>query len=135
MNLFLRTAATAVAVWVAAWLVPGIHLGTIQATGEDSINLVITLVLVSAIIGLINAFVKPVVQVVSSCIILLTLGFFLLVVNAAMLMLSAWLSAQFGVPFTVDGWGAAFFGSIIISLVSGIINGITGANRRRIESH
>lgn len=130
MNLLLRIAATAVAVWVTAWLVPGIQVGATAATESPSANTVITLLLVSAIIGLVNAIVKPVAQVLTGCLILLTFGLFLLVVNAAMLMVSAWICAQVGVPFTVDGWGAAFLGSIIISFVSALINGITGAGHQ-----
>ncbi len=129
MNLLLRIAATAVAVWVAAWLVPGIHVGATQATDRPEANTIITLLIVAAVIGLVNAVVKPIAKGLTGCLILLTLGLFLLVVNAAMLMLSAWICAQFGIPFTVDGWGDALFGSIIVSVVSGLINGLTGANR------
>lgn len=125
----MRIAATAVAVWVAAWLVPGISVGSVQATDGSSINTIITLVIIAVVIGLVNAVVKPIVTGLSGCLILLTLGLFLLLVNAAMLMFSAWLCAQFGVPFVVDGWTAALFGSIIISIVSGLINGLTGAKR------
>lgn len=117
------------AVWVAAWLVPGIHLGATAATGDQSANVVTTLVIVSAVIGLVNAIVKPIAQALTGCLILLTLGLFLLVVNAAMLIFSAWLCSLFGVPFVVEGWSSAFFGSIIISVVSALINGITGVNR------
>lgn len=131
MNLLLRILATAVAVWVAAWLVPGIHIGGTAATGDSSGDLIVTLVLVSVVIGLVNAIVKPITQALTGCLILLTLGLFLLVVNAAMLLFSAWLCARFGVPFVVDGWTAAFFGSIIISIVSALINGLTGVNRER----
>ena len=82
------------------------------------------------IFGLINAFIRPVVTFFSGCLVLITFGLFLLVINAAMLMLSAWILGQFGVPFTVSGWGAAFGGSIIISVVSALLNGLTGVNRR-----
>lgn len=126
MNLLLRIAGTSVAVWVAAWLVPGLGLGPTQESG----GVIVTLVLVSLVIGLVNSVVKPVVKVLSGCLILLTFGLFLLVINAAMLMLSAWILGQFGVPFTVSGWGAAFGGSIIISVVSALLNGLTGVNRR-----
>lgn len=129
VNLLLRTAATALAVWLAAWLVPGIGLGPTQATGDPSGDVIVTVVLVSLVIGLVNSVVKPVVKVLSGCLILLTFGLFLLVINAAMLMLSAWIVGMFGVPFTVSGWGAAFGGSIVISIASALINGITGANR------
>ncbi|MGB3955376.1 MAG: phage holin family protein [Brooklawnia sp.] len=129
MNLLLRIVATALAVWVAGWLVPGIQVGGTAATGDPSGDVIVTLLLVSLVFGLVNSFVKPVVQVLSGCFILLTFGLFLLVINAAMLMLTSWIMGQFGIAFTVTGWGAALLGSIIISLVSALINGITGAGK------
>lgn len=129
MNLLLRIAATAVAVWVAALLVPGISVGATGATDNASANHVITFIAVAVIIGAVNAIVKPIAEGLSGCLILLTLGLFILVINAAMLMFSAWLAGQLGIAFTVDGWTAAFFGSIIITVVSALINGLTGVNR------
>lgn len=128
MNLLLRIAATAAAVWVAALFVPGISLGSAGVTGS-SVDTIITLVVIAIVIGLVNAIVKPIAQGLSGCLIMLTLGLFLLIVNAAMLFLSAWICQQLGIDFTVNGWWAAIFGSIIISLVSGLINGLTGVNR------
>ena len=88
MNLLLRIVATALAVWVAGWLVPGIRSAAPlpPATRRGRI---VTLLLVSLVFGLVNSFVKPVVQVLSGCFILLTFGLFLLVINAAMLMLTS----------------------------------------------
>ncbi|WIY82673.1 phage holin family protein [Propionimicrobium sp. PCR01-08-3] len=124
MNLILRTIATAIAVWVASLLLPGISVQT-QGSQAAAIG---TFILIAAIIGLVNTIVKPLAQALSGCLILLTLGLFLLVVNAAMLILSSWICAQLGIGFAVDGWGTALIGSIIISVVSGLINGVTGAN-------
>lgn len=126
MNLILRVIATAVAVWVAAWLVPGIHVGGTSSAEAGTIG---TFIVIAVIIGLVNVVVKPITQALTGCLILLTLGLFLLAINAAMLMLSAWICAQLGVGFIVDGWGSALLGSIVISVVSGLINGITGVNR------
>ncbi|GAA2180525.1 phage holin family protein [Brooklawnia cerclae] len=129
MNLVLRVLATAAAVWVAGLLVPGIHIAASGVGGAEGAGTVVTLLIVAVVIGLVNAVVKPIVEAFSGCMILLTLGLFLLVINAAMLMLSAWICARLGVPFTVEGWGAAFLGSIVVSIVSGLINGLTGVNR------
>lgn len=131
MSLLLRMAATMVAVWVAAWLVPGIVVGGSAAADNSAVGQFGTLALISIVIGLVNTFVKPIAKGLSSCLILLTLGVFLLVVNAAMLMLTAWLCGRFGVDFQVSGWPAAFLGSIIVSVVSGAINGLTGADREQ----
>lgn len=114
-----RLVATALATALAAWLVPGIHL-----TGSTDTDKVLTLVVVAAIIGLVNVFVKPVVTVLSGCLVLLTLGLFLLVINALMLMLTSWIAGKLQLGFTVDDFWAAFFGSIIISVVSGALYAI-----------
>lgn len=124
MKLLLRVLATALAAGVAALIVPGITL-----TGGTWVDQALTLVAVALVIGVVNLLVKPIVQFLSGCLILLTFGLFLLVINAAMLLLSSWVCAQVGVGFSVDGWWAALLGSIIISVVSGLISGITGANR------
>lgn len=124
MRTILGILATAAATAVAAWLVPGITVG-----GADLQQQAITLVLVALVIGLVNAFVKPLAQFVTGCLIVVTLGLFLLVINALMLMLAAWISGQLGLDFAVDGFWSALFGSIIISLVSGLINGIFNSAR------
>ena len=126
MNVILRVIATAIAVWVAALLLPGISVQTQDDTGSAAV----TFLLIAVVIGLVNTIVKPIAQVLRGCFIILTFGLFLLVVNAAMLMLSSWLCAQLGVGFAVDGWGTALIGSIIVSVISGLINGITGAGKQ-----
>jgi len=123
MKFLLRVLGTAAAVWVAAWLIPGIVV-----SGQTGTDTAVTLLVVALVIGLVNAFVKPVATLLSSCLIVLTFGLFLLVVNAAMLLLSAWVCQQLGIGFSVDGWGPALFGSLVISIVSGVINGLTGAS-------
>lgn len=116
MRFLIRTVVTALAVALAAWLIPGINL-----TGDDQTSKIITLLIVAVIIGVVNAVVKPVVKFLSGCLVILTLGLFLLVINALMLMLVSWLSGQFGLGFSVDGFWPALFGSIIISVVSGLL--------------
>jgi putative membrane protein len=128
MNFLLRIAATAVAVAIAAWIIPGIWV-----TGGTTLEMVLTLTVISLVIGVVNAFVKPLAMLITGCLIILTLGLFLLVVNAGMLLLSAWICQQFGVGFYVDGWWSALLGSIIISIVSGLINGLTGVNRPSVS--
>jgi putative membrane protein len=108
MTLLLRWIASAVAVAAAAWAVPGIRI-------EEGI---VPLLAVALILGLVNALVRPLLSALSCGLIVLTLGLFLLVINAAMLLLSAWIAREAGIGFHVDGFGAALIGSIIITLVS-----------------
>ena len=125
MRLILRVVATAVAVAVAALLVPGIVVAG-PSVGAKAL----TLVVVAAVIGLVNGFVKPLVTTLTGCLVVLTLGLFLLVINALMLQFAAWIAQQLGFGFYVDGFWPALFGSIIISLVSGALSGVLGADRQ-----
>ena len=67
--------------------------------------------------GVVSAFVKPVVTFFSIPFIILTIGLFLLVINALMLMLTAWIAGGIGIGFHVDGFWTALGGSIVITLV------------------
>ncbi len=123
MRTVIQIIATAIAVFVAT-LVPGIDV-----TGSSTAAVIGTLLAVAVIIGVVNAFVKPVVSFFTGCLIWLTL----LVINALMLMLSSWLAGVLGLGFHVSGFWAALFGSIVISLVSGVVIGLferSGARTR-----
>ncbi len=72
----------------------------------------------AVVFGLVNALIKPIVMVTTCLLQVLTLGLFTLVVNALMLLLTSWLAEVFTIGFHVNGFGAAFFGAILISLVS-----------------
>lgn len=125
MKLVLRTLATAVAVAVAAYLVPGISVSGPTASAKT-----LTLLVVAAVIGLLNALVKPIVTGLTGCLIVVTFGLFLLVINAGMLMLASWIAEQLGFGFFVSGFWPAVIGSIIISIVSGVMNGVLGTDHQ-----
>ncbi|NHB84093.1 phage holin family protein [Tessaracoccus sp. HDW20] len=126
MRFLMRLIVTALATAVAVWLVPGIHLG--------SDNQVVTLLLVALIFGLVNAIIKPLVTVVSTCLVVLSLGLFMLVINAGMLLLTSWLAGNFGLGFHVAGFWPALWGSLIISVVGAILGGLLGNNREHTAS-
>jgi putative membrane protein len=116
MRLILRWVITAVALAAAAYLIPGIHV----APGQDG---VIAVVIVAAVFGLVNAFVRPILTLLSCGLIVLTLGLFLLVINALMLMLAAWVSENFlNAAFRIDGFWPALWGSIVVSIVSFVLS-------------
>ena len=117
MRFVLRLVANAAALAVATWLLAGIRL-TAQGTGDQ----VLVLLVVALVFGLVNAVVKPVFTAVTACIVLLTLGLFLLVVNALMLLLTSWLAGIVGVGWHVDGFWSALVGSVIVSVVSFRLN-------------
>lgn len=112
-KLILRLVINAAALWVAAQVVPGIRLG------EGAEVAVTSLLLVALIFGLINALIKPIVQLVTCPAYILTLGLFTFIVNAAMLQLTAWVSS--GV-LRVDRFWDALLGGIVISIVSTLLS-------------
>lgn len=113
--LIVQLLITAVAVW-ASLLLPGIDLG------EGSLlERVGTLLVVAVIFGLVNAVLKPIAKMLGCLLYILTLGIFGLVVNGLLYWLTGSLAAEFGLPFTVDGFWPAFFGAIVVSLVTGLL--------------
>ena len=108
---------TAAALAVAAWFLDGISFD-----GADWQAKILPVILVSLILGLVSMFVEPVVTFFSIPFIIPTIGLFLLVINAAMLMLTAWIAGKVDIGFHVDGFWNALFGAIIITLVTGFIN-------------
>jgi len=112
MGLLTRWLVSAAAVAAAAYLLPGIRL-------EGGIT---DLLKVALILGLVNALVRPVLKMMSCGVIVLTLGLFLLVINAAMLLLAEVVARSLGIGFYVDGFEAALVGSLVISVVSFLIS-------------
>jgi putative membrane protein len=106
-GLVVRFFITVVAVWFSQYIVAGFNIDGWGA-----------LLFGAAVLGGINAFIKPVVSIISCPLTILTLGFFALVINAAMLGLTAWVAGWFDLEFNVDGFIAAFLGALVISLVS-----------------
>ena len=115
IGILLRTAIIGLGIWIAAWLIPGISTASTGALIWGAIAL-----------GLINAFVRPILVVLTLPVTVLTLGLFLLVLNAAMLNLAGW----FVDGFQVDGVWSSIFGAIVISLVSGLCSHLIGPKGR-----
>ena len=97
---FIKVLAAALALWVATLIVPGVELE--GSTFTDRLG---TLLIVAIIFGLVNAIAKPIAALFSLPLIVLTLGLFLLVLNALMLLLTNWIAGLFDLPFDVDGFG------------------------------
>jgi putative membrane protein len=117
MRFIVRTLASALALAAAAALVDGIAV-----TSGDTGKQILTLLGVAVIFGLINAIVRPVVRLLTLPLFVLTLGLFTFVVNALMLLLTSWISERLDLAFVVEGFGAAFLGALVISVVSFVIN-------------
>lgn len=124
MGFLLRLVANMAALAVATWIFAGISL-----TGSDTTSKVLTLLVVALIFGILNAILKPIFQIVSIPLVLLTLGLFLIVINALMLLLTSWLAGLLSVGWQVDGFWTAVGGAIVVSIVSFIVNGILGTKK------
>jgi putative membrane protein len=114
MKFLIRWVITIVALIIAAVIVPGIRVADTNAWMAFAV--------MALILGLINAVVRPVLRLLSIGFIILTLGIFLLIINAFTLWLSSLLARSLGIGFFVDGFWAAFWGSIIVSLVSWLLS-------------
>jgi putative membrane protein len=116
-NFVVKTIANAGALAVAVWLLDKITLSG-GSTGKE----IGTLLLVALVFGLVNFLVKPIVQVLTFPLFILTLGLITLVVNALMLLLTSWLADVLDLSFHVEGFWTAVLGGLIISIVSWALN-------------
>lgn len=114
-GIILRTLITGLGIWLATYLVPGVSTASTGA-----------LVWAAIALGLINAFVRPMLVLLTLPFTILTLGLFLLFLNAAMLNLAGWLVDG----FHVVGFWSSVFGAIVISLVSGLCSHFIGPRGR-----
>lgn len=122
IRFLIRWAITAGAVAVAAWAVPGIYV--------EEPHRVWAVLLVALVLGLINAFIRPVLYALSCGLIVLTLGLFTLVINGLMLWLASWIEVNWiGLNFHVDGFWNAVLGALIISVVSVVASLLVGKRR------
>jgi putative membrane protein len=117
---FQRWIVSTVAVLVATYVVPGIKYGDWRDL------LVATLVL-----GLLNSFLRPFLMLLSLPLLIFTLGLFTIVINALLLLLVSWLLGE--QHFYVSGFWSAFWGALIISVVSLLLNSITGTGDARVS--
>ena len=109
MRFLVQWAIVAAALWVAAWIVPGVTVTTVPA-----------LLIAAFVLGLVNALVRPILTILTLPITILTLGLFYLVVNAAAFGLAAAV-----VPgFSVAGFGSAVIGALLVSLVSWVLGAL-----------
>lgn len=111
----LRALISALGLWLASAIVPGLHVAGFG-----------TLVIASLLLGVVNAVVRPVLVILTLPITIITLGLFLLVINAAMLALVAWLLPG----FAITGFFPALLGSIVVSIVSWLASYFIGPSGR-----
>jgi putative membrane protein len=115
MNILVRIIVNAIAIGLTAWLLPGIRV-----VGND----LLTYLLLGLIFGVVNALVKPIVSALTCPLVILTLGLFILVINGAMLMLTAFIS---GGRLQVDTWITAIIAGIVMGVINVVLEGVVGA--------
>ncbi|MFJ5862130.1 phage holin family protein [Pseudarthrobacter sp. NPDC092439] len=141
MRIILRVIINAAALWVASWILPGLDITTSAASeavaktgvtqGSETTGVVLAYLFIGAIFGVVNALVRPVVSFLALPLTVLTLGLFTIVINAAMLYLTAWISSYTPVKFTIDSFfWTAVLAAIIITLISLVTGRLAGAGRR-----
>jgi putative membrane protein len=120
MNLLIKIVVNAVAIWVATAVVPGV----VVSEGDAGLGRkIVTLLVVGAIFGVVNALIKPVVKLFAFPFYVLTLGLFAFVVNALMLMLVSWLSEQLNISFHIDDFfWSAIGAAVVVTFVSMVLN-------------
>jgi putative membrane protein len=111
-SLLLHWVLNAAALWVAAALIPGLDFS--GGPGR--------LLLVAAVFGIVNSTLRPLLTILTCPLIVLSLGLFTLVINALMLLLTGWLSESWNLGFSVSGFWSAFFGGLVVGLVSVILS-------------
>jgi putative membrane protein len=123
MLFLLRLLINAAALWVAIQLVDGIdHRGSWWS-----------LLFVALVFGLLNASIRPLLKLLSLPIIILTLGLFIFVINALMLLMTGWVSGLLNLGFYVDGFWDAFLGGLIVTIVSLLLSLFTGVGRTKVH--
>lgn len=119
MKLLLRWIINAIAIAVTVMVVPGISGGG----ADNALNIdPVSLMAVALIFGLVNALIRPILKLLSCPFVLLTLGLFVFIINAAMLLLTSAIAQRLGLQFYVNGFVPALIGSIVISLISIVLN-------------
>ncbi|WP_121186744.1 phage holin family protein [Nocardiopsis sp. Huas11] len=113
MSLIIRVIVNALALWAAVFLIDGIDVTT-----QDTAGQIIVYLAVGVIFGVVNAIIKPIVKAVGCLFYALTLGLIGLVVNALLLLLTNWIAGLFDLPFHIEGFWPAFWGALVISIVS-----------------
>ena len=130
----------ALALWVASWILPGFGIAASSIVGNDvagstgsanTVNTVLAYLFIGLVFGAVNAFVKPIVKLLSFPATILTLGLLTIIINAAMLWLTAWVSTFTPIQFTIDDFfWTAILAALIISFVS-MLAGSLGTSKAR----
>ena len=110
-KIILRWAINAIALWAAITIVPGIH-------AQKDWLAILGLAL---IFGLVNAILRPIIEMLTCPLIILTLGLGTLLINTLLFWLTGLIGEKFGIGFRVDGFWPAFFGALVVTVISVVL--------------
>jgi len=118
MSYLIRLAVSAVALWIATLLISGVQLTT-----DSTAKKVGTIVVVAAIFGLINMFLRPIIKTLGCGLYVLTLGLIAIIVNGLLFWLASWIAGGIDLPFHVQNfWPSAVLGALVVGVVSWFLN-------------
>ena len=117
MKILIKIVVTAVALWVATLVIPGIHLHAHTTAGKAG-----TLILVALIFGLVNAVLKPIFKAVGCLAYAVTLGLISIVVNGLLFWLTSFLAGKLKLPFHITGFIPAVLGALLVGIVGWVLS-------------
>ena len=127
MSFVIRVLINAVAIWFTGLIVPGLTIEGASSMGEK----VLIILGIALVFGIVNAILKPIIHVVAFPLYLLTLGLLTLVVNAALLELTAWITQHFTWHLKIDNFGTAIIAALVISVISFVLSVLIPGSSRR----
>lgn len=132
LNLVLNVVVTALGLWAVTALVPGIAILPPDTTvyGDGQYDHALMFLGVAVVFLLVNAIIGPILRTLGAPVTCLTLGLFALVINAVVLWLTGWASAQLGLGLIIDGFVPALIGAAVLAVVRGVLGAVTGGLRR-----
>jgi putative membrane protein len=118
MSYLIRLAVSAVALWIATLLISGVQLTT-----DSTAKKVGTIIVVAAIFGLVNMFLRPIIKTIGCGLYVLTLGLIAIIVNGLLFWLASWIAGGLDLPFHVQNfWPSAVLGALVVGVVSWFLN-------------
>jgi putative membrane protein len=127
MAFVIRVLINAVAIWFTTLIVPGLAIVGAETTAQKWL----ILIGIALVFGIVNAILKPIIHIIAFPLYVLTLGLLTLVVNAALLELTAWITQHTSWHLTIDNFGTAIIAALIISVVSFVLSLVIPDGSRR----
>lgn len=133
MRTIVRILVSAFALWLTTLIVggPGDHGFWIDPLADDNYGRILTFVLIALVFGLVNGTLGRIVRFISIPLYILTLGLFGLIVNGLLILVVVWLSDLAGFGLRVGGFWWGVLGALVVSILSGVLNGLLGTGKKR----